>query len=112
MQPDLLQLLLMTIAGWVNRNQQDAIEYLKGENRVLREHLGSRRIRFSNEQRRRLTAKAKALGSEGLKEIADLVTPDTLLRWYRKLIAQKYDGSQHRGPGRPRTPEAIRALVV
>ena len=54
MQLYLLQFLLMTVAGWVNRKQQDAIEYLKEENRVLREHLGSRRIRFSNEQRRRL----------------------------------------------------------
>jgi len=112
MQLYLLQFLLMTVAGWVNRKQQDAIEYLKEENRVLREHLGSRRIRFSNEQRRRLAAKAKALGKEGLKEIAGLVTPDTLLRWYRKLIAEKYDGSQHRGPGRPRVAETIRELVL
>ena len=112
MQPYLLQFLLMTIAGWLSRKQQDAIEYLKEENRVLREQLGGRRIRFSNDQRRRLAAKAKAMGREGLKEIAGLVTPDTLLRWYKKLIAQKYDGSQHRSPGRPRTPETIRELVV
>ena len=57
---------------------------------------------FSNDQRRRLAAKAKALGREGLNEISDLVSPDTLLRWYRKLIAKKYDGTQRRGPGRPR----------
>ena len=112
MHPFLLRFLLMTIAGWLNRKQQDAIEYLKEENRILREQLGGRRFRFSNEQRRRLTAKAKALGREGLKEIAGLVTPDTLLRWYKKLIAQKYDGSQHRSPGRPRTPEPIPELVV
>ena len=93
MQPYLLQFLLMALAGWVNRKQQDAIEYLKEENRVLREHLGGRRIRFSNEQRRRLARKAKALGREGLREISGLVTPDTLLRWYRKLIAGKYDGN-------------------
>lgn len=112
MQPYLLQFLLMMVAGWLSRKQQDAIEYLKEENRVLREQLGGRRIRFSNDQRRRLAAKAKALGREGLKEIAGLVTPDTLLRWYKKLIAQKYDGSQHRSPGRPRAPETIRELVV
>ncbi len=64
MQPYLLQFLLMTIAGWINRKQQDAIEYLKEENRVLRQQLGGRRIRFSNDQRRRLAAKAKALGRE------------------------------------------------
>ncbi len=112
MQPYLLQFLLITIAGWLNRKQQDAIEYLKEENRVLREQLGGRRIRFSNDQRRRLAAKAKALGREGLKAVAGLVTPDTLLRWYKNLIAQKYDGSQHRNPGRTRTPETIRELVV
>ena len=52
------------------------------------------------------------MGRDGLKEIADLVTPDTLLRWYKTLIAKKYDGSQRRGPGRPRVLETIRALVV
>ncbi len=67
MQPYLLQFLLMTFAGWLNRKQQDAIEYLKEENRVLREQLGGRRLRFSNDQRRRLSAKEKALGTEGLK---------------------------------------------
>ena len=57
---------------------------------MLREQLGERRIRFTKDQRRRLAAKAKALGREGLNEIFDLVTPDTLSRWYRKLIAKKY----------------------
>ncbi len=80
MQPYLLQFVLMTFAGWLNRKQQDAIEYLKEENRVLREQLGSCRLRFSNDQCRRLAAKAKALGREGLKKVAGLVTPDTLLR--------------------------------
>ena len=100
MQPYLWQFLALTFAGWVNRSQQDAIEYLKEENRVLREQLGAR-LRFTDDQRRRLAAKAKALCRENLKEIAELVTPDTLLRWYRELIAAKYDGSQRRGPGRP-----------
>ncbi len=52
MQPHLWQFLALTFAGWVNRSQQDAIEYLKEENRVLREQLGERRIRFTNDQRR------------------------------------------------------------
>ena len=97
MQPHLWQLLVVTLAGWVNRFQQDAIEYLKEENRVLREQLGGRRLRFTDEQRRRLAAKARALGRDGLKEVAGLVTPDTLLRWYTRLIAKKYDGSKRRG---------------
>ncbi|TDI36477.1 MAG: hypothetical protein E2P02_25155 [Acidobacteria bacterium] len=80
MQPYLWQFFVMAFAGWVNRFQQDAIEYLKEENRVLREQLGGRRLRFTDAQRRRLAAKARTLGRDGLKEIADLVTPDTLLR--------------------------------
>lgn len=74
--------MLLTLAGWVNRSQQDAIEYLKEENRVLREHVGGRRLRFTDEQRRRLAAKAKVLSRGSLKAVADLVTPNTLLRWY------------------------------
>ena len=112
MQPHLWQFLALTFAGWVNRSQQDVIEYMKEENRVLREQLGARRLRFTDDQRRRLAAKAKALCWENLKEIADPVTPDTLLRWYRKFIAAKYDGSQRRGPGRPRVMETIRELVL
>ncbi len=112
MKPYLWQFLLASVAGWINRSQQDAIEYLKEENRVLREQLGGRRLRFTLEQRRRLAAKAKLLDRNAMTEIADLVTPDTLLRWYRKLIAKKYDGSQHRGPGRPRVLETIRELVL
>ena len=50
MQPHLWQLLVVTLAGWVNRFQQDAIEYLKEENRVLREHVGGRRLLFTDEQ--------------------------------------------------------------
>ncbi len=92
MQPHLWQFLALTFAGSVNRSQQDAIEYLKEENRVLREQLGDRRLRFTDDQRRSLAAKAKGVCRENLKEIADLVTPDTLLRWYRELIAAKYDG--------------------
>jgi len=75
MQPYLWQFLVMTLAGWVNRFQQDAIEYLKEENRVLREQLGGHRLRFTDAQRRRLAAKARTLGRDGLKEVAGLVSP-------------------------------------
>jgi len=94
-----LQFLLLVFAGWVNRRQQDVIEYLREENRVLREQLGGRRIRFTDVQRRRLAERAKRVGRRGLSEVATLVTPDTLMRWYRTLIARKYDGSRRRGPG-------------
>jgi putative transposase len=107
-----LQLVLAFFAGWVNRKQLAVIEYLKTENQVYREQLGGKRIRFTDDQRRRLAARAKALGRKALSEMNCIVTPDTLLRWYRKLIARKYDGSKNRKPGRPRTRDAICDLIV
>ena len=104
--------MLICLAGSMNPQQQHAIECLREENRVLREQLGSQRLRLNNDQRRRLAAKAKGLGRRLLAEIATLVTPETLLAWHRKLIAQKYDGTAHRAPGRPRTSGEIEALVV
>jgi hypothetical protein len=93
------QFLLVTLAGWVNRGQQDVIGYLQEENRVLREHLGSRRLHFTDAQRSRLANKAKAIGRQTLSGIGPVVTPDTLLRWYRTLIARKYDGSRAAADG-------------
>jgi transposase InsO family protein len=107
-----LQFFLLLLAGWVNRHQETVIEYLKEENRVLRELHGKRRLRFTDDQRRRLAVKGKALGRRVLGEVGSLVTPDTILRWYRRLIAVKYDGSKRRRPGRPRTAEEIASLVV
>ena len=107
-----LQFLMLVFAGWVNRSQQDVIEYLQEENRALREQLDGKRLRFNDQQRRRLATKAKAIGRKGLFHIDTLVTPDTLLRWYRKLIARKYDGSKTRRPGRPKTAVEIEKLVL
>jgi hypothetical protein len=75
------------------------IEYLQEENRILRDQLGSNRVRFTDAQRRRLARAAKRLGRRRLREISTIVTPDTLLRWYRELVAAKYDGSS--APHRP-----------
>ena len=58
------------------------------------------------------TAKAKGLGRKMLVELGTIVTPETLLAWHRRLIAQKYDGTKKRGPGRPRTAEEVEALIV
>ena len=109
---DPFQFLLVSIAGWMNQHQQQVIEYLREENRVLREQLGNRRVRFNNDQRRRLAVRAKRLGRKLLAEVATVVTPDTLLAWHRKLIARKYDGHEKRGPGRSRTGKRLEALVV
>jgi len=96
----------------VNQRQLQMIDYLREENRVLCEQLGGRRMALNDDQRRRLATKAKGLGRKLLAEVATIVTPETLLAWHRKLIAQKYDGSGQREPGRPRTAGEIEALVV
>jgi hypothetical protein len=105
-------LLLIAVAGWMNQEQRQVIDYLREENRVLRAQIGDRRLRFDDDQRRRLAVRAKLLKRRVLREIATIVTPETLLRWHRKLIAEKYDGSARRALGRPRTISAIAALVV
>ena len=109
---DALTFLLLVFGGWVNRSQQKVIDYLLEENRVLREQLGGRRIRLDDNQRRRLAIKGKAVGQKILGQIASIVTPDTILRWYRRLVAKKYDGSKKGRPGRPRTKTDIVELVV
>src|SRR3954451_8184339 len=109
---DPFRFLLIALAGWMNQHQQQTIEYLREENRVLREQLSDRRLRFTDDQRRRLAARAKELGRKLLAEVASLATPETLLAWHRKLIAHKYDGIRQRGPGRPRTAHEIEALVI
>ena len=109
---DPFRFLLLAIADWMNQRQQLAIEYLQEENRVLRVQLGGRRLRFTDDQRRSLAVKARLLGRKLLAEMATIVTPQTLLGWHRKLIANKYDGSARRGPGRPATGKEIEELVV
>src|SRR6202140_2682094 len=109
---DPFRFVLIAVTGWMNQGQLQIIDYLREENRVLRKQLGGRRIRLNDDQRRRLAAKAKGLGRKLLAEVATIVTPETLLAWHRKLIAQKYDGSGKRGPGRPRTAREVEVLVV
>src|ERR1700709_421367 len=112
MSLDPFHFLLISVAGWMNQQQQHAIEYLREENRVLRAQLGNRRLPFTDEQRRSLAVKARLIGRKLLAEVATIVTPETLLSWHRKLIARKYDGSARRGPGPPAAGKEIEALVV
>jgi hypothetical protein len=103
---------VVTVAGFIHRRHQDVIEYHREENRVLREQLGGRRLRLTDNQRRRLAVRAQALGRAALNGLVCIVTPDTLLAWYRRLVAAKYNGAATRGPGRPSTREELAKLVV
>ena len=104
--------LLAFVTGLVNQELLLRNEYLTAENRVLRAHLPMR-LRLSDAERSTLAEIAKRLGRKALKDIARVAKPDTLLDWYRRLVAQKFDGSRHRGyPGRPRVSAEVEALVV
>ena len=107
-------LLVLILANWLNRQQQAAVDYLLTENRVLREIQGKKRILLSDDQRRRLAIKGKLLGRKALQKIATIVTPDTILRWHRQLVAAKWNYSDRRTkkPGRPPVSEEITQLVL
>src|SRR5215471_7138167 len=109
--PRPLTFCLLPFSGWINRHQQAVIDYLLEENRVLRAVNGSRRLRLTDDQRRRLAVKGHVLSRRHLATVAGIVTPDTILRWYRTLVAQKYDAAKRR-PGRPTTKPDLAALVV
>jgi putative transposase len=109
----ILQVLIAMVAGWINRHQQQVIAYLQEENHVLKAQHGGRRLRLTDTERRRLAALAHPLGRQRLTELATLATPDTLLRWYKRLIADKFDGSkQRKALGRPRVPEEVEQIVI
>ena len=95
-----LIVLATALGGWMNRRQSEILDYLLEENRVLREQLEGRRLKLSDKQRRRLAARGKILGRKLLGEFVSIGTPDTILRWHRRLIAEKF--TSHRRGGRPR----------
>jgi len=103
---------LVAVAGWMNRQQQDAISYLRVENQVLREKLGQKRIILNDNQKRRLAAAAMKLGRDVLRQFGTLFSPDTILRWNRMLIASKYDGSGGKRGPKPKKANSIRKLVL
>ncbi len=105
-------LLHVALAGWMSRGQRQVIDYLQEENRALRQLLGRRRLSLSDRQRRRLAIKAREVKTAVLRELETMVTPNTLRRWFRELVARKYDGSACRRPGRPPKPQHIRDTVV
>jgi len=110
--PRPLQFLAAWLAVWLGRVLQEQVGFLLAENRLLREKLGGKRIRLSDAERRRLATLGKKLGRKGLVAVATIAAPETILRWYRELVAKKYDGSERRGPGRPRKRGELSELVV
>ena len=88
--PAALQMVLGVLTGWLDRREREAVEYLIEENRLLRRQLGTRRLRLTDDDRRRLAARAYRVGRRALRDIATTATPDTLLRWHRQLIAHKW----------------------
>lgn len=100
-------------ACWLDQSSAAGCDrVLKEENRLLKERLGGRRLRLTDAERRRLARRAHALGRKALNELDTLVTPDTLMRWYRTLVARKWTYVHRHGPGRPRTVDAIVQLIV
>jgi len=102
----------MIAAGWVHRQQLIVIEFLQAENRLLKERLRGRRIRFTDAERALLARKAKAVGRKALLELDTIVSPATLLRWHRRLVAQKWNFAEQRGVGRPGITRHLSELIV
>ena len=108
----ILHVFIAPVAGWLQRHQQQGITSLLAENRVLTAQLGGRRLRLTDTEHRHQAALACPLGRKRRKEIATIAPPATLLRWYRRRIAQQCGGSLHRRQlGRPRVAKEIEQLV-
>src|ERR671924_571250 len=104
--------LLAYITGSVDQELLLRNEYLVSENRILR-HQITGRVHLSDGERKILAEIGKKLSKQALAEVASIVTPDTILAWHRKLVAQKFDGSEQRKPlGRPKIAAELEALIV
>src|ERR671916_2194697 len=104
--------LLAYVTGLVNQELLLQNEYLAAENLILRAHLPTR-LRLSDPERSTLAEIGKRLGRKALKDVACVAMPDTILTWYRRLIAKKFDGSKFRTyPGRPRISREVADLIV
>src|SRR5882672_12610128 len=99
------------LSGWLQREQEDVIAFLREENRVLKARLKGQRLRLDDDERRRLAALGDRLGRRLLSRVATIVTPDTILRWHRELVARKWTYAGARG-GRAGLQARIGSLVV
>ena len=107
------QLLFAILSGWIHRRQQQIIEFQNDQLISLMKSQGKKRILLTDDQRRLLAVKGKALGRKTLREFTTIVTPDTILRWHRELVARKWDHSEQRkSVGRPRIRQVIVDLIL
>lgn len=109
-----MTLFLAGLVGWMNRKQQDVIDYLHAENEILKEQFENKggKLDLSNTQRRKLAKRAKKLGRKGLMQYAGIVTPDTILRWHRNLVALKYTAKRKIKTERQREMEVVKELCL
>jgi len=106
-------LFTLTAIGAAEQDYQRKIDYLMAEVRVLKAKIGKKRIPLSDDERRVLAVKGKELGRRALEQVAGIVTPDTILRWHRELVAAKWNHTDKRkSPGRPKTSKEIEELVL
>ena len=105
-------ILLTALSGIANQRQQQTIEFQNTQIEALLKQLGKKRLLLNDDQRRILAVKALAIGRKALRELTTIVTPDTILRWHRTLVARKFDASDKRKPGRPRIRQEIVSAIV
>ena len=107
------QFFCVTLVGWMHREQQKIIDFYRLQVEALMKAQGKKRLLLTDDQRRLLAVKGKSLGRKALMELTTIVTPDTILRWHRTLVAKKWDFSKHRkSAGRPRVKQEIVELVL
>ena len=98
------QLFFVIFVGWVHRELQKIIEFYQAKLEAMMKALGKKRLLLTDDQRRLLAVKGKFLGRKALMELTIIVTPDTILRWHRQLVARKWDYSERRKSLPPKSP--------
>ena len=105
-------ILLACLCGLVNHRQQQIIEFQNAQIEAILAKLGRPRLLLDDDQRRLLAVKAHSIGRKALLELTTIFTPNTILRWHRELVANKFDSSVNRKPGRPRIRQEIVDAIV
>jgi len=104
--------MLAALCSLVNQRQQQIIEFQNAQIDALLKQLRKKRLLLNDDQPRLLAVKTPAIGRKALLELTTIVTPDTILRWHRRLVARKFDSSDKRKPGRPRIRQVIVDAIV